>query len=138
MKFIKKSGKLEDIPLHKYRVDWEGDQGSKFSEEVLDFLYPYWKNDAVYAEVPVAGANKRRFDFMNISKKIIIETDGKQHDQFSKHFHGGSTLKYLAQIKRDIEKDEVAARNGFLMIRVKPHDLPLTKAFFKDNYNIML
>ena len=138
MKFVTPSGKFKDIPVGKYRVDFDGDQGSQFSEEVLDFLYPYWKTDYVYAEVPVAGT-KMRYDYVNLTKRIIVETDGEQHDEFVKHFHGTIPVaKYLKQIKNDLLKDQMAEHNGFKMVRIKPGDLPLTKAWFAKHYDITL
>lgn len=131
------TGKIKNIPMHKYLVDWDGDQGSAFSEDVLDFLHTYWKNDIVCAEVPVAGT-KMRYDYVNVSKKIICETDGAQHDKFiSGHFHR-TREDYKAQIKRDMLKDELAQKNGFKMIRIKPTDLPLTKEWLEETFEIKL
>jgi hypothetical protein len=42
MKFKTPSGKPKDIPIHNYLVDFDDEQGSQFSAEVLDFFYPYW------------------------------------------------------------------------------------------------
>lgn len=137
MKWKKLNGSLVDISIAKYKIDFEGEQGSLFSEEVLDFLYPYWKNDIVLCELPVIGT-RMRFDYVNISKRIICETDGFQHTQYSPHFHGGSRSKYLAQIKRDLFKDQIATNNNFIMVRIKPDDLPLTKEWFKKTYDIDL
>ncbi len=131
------TGKPKNINVTRYRVDFDGDQGSKFSEDVLDFLYPYWKHDVVLCELPVAGT-RLRYDYVNVSKRIVCETDGFQHDNFSEHFHRGSRNAFLKQIKHDLEKDRAAEINGFKMIRIKPSDLPLTKEFFKRQFDIDL
>lgn len=139
MKFKALSGRLVDIRnIHRYRVDWDGDQGSKFSEDVLDFLEPYWKHDIVFAELPVAGKPRMRYDFVNLSKKVIVESDGAQHDAYNAHMHGGSQERYKDQIKRDLFKDRMAEINGFTMVRVKPHDLPLTKDWFLQTWGVTL
>lgn len=130
------TGKLKDIPTAPYRVDWDANQGSQFSADVLDFLWAYWKHDVVLAEWPVAGT-KLRYDFVNLTKHIVVETDGIQHSQFSDHFHG-SRAGYLNQIKRDLLKDRIAEINGFKMVRINPDDLPLTKEFFKRQFDIDL
>lgn len=130
------TGRLKDIPTTPYLVDFADDQGSQFSADVLDFLYPYWKHDVILAEWPVAGT-RLRYDFVNLSKKIVVETDGIQHTQFSDHFHG-SRAKYLHQIKNDLLKDRIAEINGFKMVRINPDDLPLTKDFFKHQFDIDL
>lgn len=139
MKQLTLKGRTKDIPTASYVVDWKGKQGSKFSKEVLDFLYPYWKYDIVLAEWPVAGT-KMRYDFVNLTRSIIVETDGKQHDAPSKFFHGdfGMRTNYAAQLERDMDKDAIAEKNGFTMVRIKPHDLPLSKEFFKKNFDIDL
>lgn len=137
MKFKTLTGRFKDIPVHKYLVDWEGEQGSKFSEEVLDFLYDYWKHDVVLCELDVAGT-RMRYDFVNLSKRIIVETDGIQHSSYNMHLHQGSRANYLAQIKRDLAKDRAAEINGFQMVRINPSDLPLTKDFFKKQFDIDL
>lgn len=137
MKWKTATNKIKDIPMHKYLVDWDADQGSMFSEDVLAFFHAYWKNDIVCAEVPVAGT-KMRYDFVNVSKKVICETDGAQHDQYiSGHFHRNRE-DYKKQIKRDILKDELAQKNGFKMIRIKPADLPLTKEWVESTFQIRL
>ncbi len=136
MKQVTATGRTKDIPTAPYRVDWDGDQGSEFSAQVLDFLYPYWRHDVVLAEWPVPGT-RMRYDFVNLSKRIIAETDGVQHDQFSTHFHG-NRVAFLSQIKRDLLKDKIADLNGFTLIRIKPGDLPLSKDFFKRQFDIDL
>jgi len=140
LKQLTLSGKLVNVPTTPYQVDWDGKQGSKFSKDVLDFLRPYWKNDkGVLAEWPVAGS-RMRYDFVNLSRKIIIESDGVQHDRPNTFHHGKvyTETNYLAQIKRDLDKDTIAEKNGFILVRIKPSDLPLTKEWFKEKYNIDL
>ncbi len=133
MKWLTKSGKVKDIKgIHQYKVDWDDDQGSRFSEEVLDLLHPYWKGHIVFAELPVVGGTKgMRYDYVNVTRKIIIETDGRQHGAFVKHFHG-HPLNYGSQIGRDLLKDELAEKNGFHMVRIKPSDLPALRADIKE------
>lgn len=137
MKWKTPSGKLKDIVMPPYRVDFDDDQDSQFSTEVLDFLEPYWRHDMVYAQVPVAGT-KMSYDYVNVTKKIILEADGIQHDNPKSHFHGGIPAKWLSQIKRDQLKNELAAKNGFKMIRIRPGDLPLTKTWMESTWNISL
>lgn len=137
MKWVTLTGRVREIPTAGYAVDWDGDQGSQFSAEVLDWLFPYWKNDPVLAEFPVAGMPRCRFDFVNVRRKVILETDGKQHDQYSPHFHGNRAA-LGAQFKRDMDKDAIARLNGFKMVRVKPGDLPLTREWFKATFDIDL
>ncbi len=137
MKFITPTGRLKDIPVHQYRVDFDADQGSEFSAGVLDFFYPYWKAHVVLAELPVAGT-KMRYDFVNLDRRLILETDGVAHFDPKSHFHGGSPAKWLAQIKRDELKNRMAQVNGFTMIRIQPDNLPLTKKWVEETFQIVL
>lgn len=142
MKWKTPNGKIRDIKgIHTYLVDWTASQGSEFSTEVLELLEPYWRHDMVFAELPVAGT-RLRYDFVNLSKRIICETDGIQHSCFSEHFHSGSREKYKLQIKNDLLKDRAAETNGFQMVRIKPADLPKLrvspKAWFKAYHDITL
>jgi len=124
--------------MHKYLVDWDADQGSEFSANVLEFLEPYWKHDIVCAEVPVAGKMRMRYDFVNLSKKLICETDGAQHDEFIEGFFHRTREDYKAQMQRDMLKDRLAEKNGFKMMRIKPTDLPLTKEWFLKTFEVTL
>lgn len=136
MKWVTLTGRLKEVPTAGYAVDWDGEQGSQFSADVLDWIYPYWKGDPVLAEYPVAGT-RMRFDYVNVRRKIILEVDGRQHDAFVKHMHKNRDA-YGAQFKRDIDKDAIARLNGFKMVRVKPGDLPLSREWFKATFDIDL
>lgn len=138
MKWKTISGKLKDVNMGNHLIDWDDDQDSKFSKEVADFLHPYWKYDVVCVQVPVAGREKMTYDYVNVSKKIIMEVDGSQHQSFNKHFHGDCRAKYRAQIDRDLLKDKLAEKNGFTMIRIRPEDLPLTKEWVEETWEITL
>jgi hypothetical protein len=137
MKWFTLKGRATNIPTAKYRVDWDGKQGSQFAAEVLAWLRPYWKGHEMLAEFPVAGT-KSRFDYVNLTRHIIVEADGVQHNEFNPHFHRDSRAVYGAQIERDFEKDDIARLNGFTMVRIKPSDLPLTKAWLEKTFDITL
>lgn len=142
------TGRIKEVSTAPYKVDWDGEQGSDFSAEILDFLEPYWRHDVVLAEWPVAGT-KLRYDYVNLTRRIIVECDGVQHNAFNAHFHGLTSTgnsrdplarspKYLKQIKNDQLKDKIAHLNDFLMIRILPKDLPLTKEWFKSAWDLTL
>lgn len=130
-------GASKDIKIRHYLIDWGGDSLSHFQEEVKAFLYPYWRRDVVCEELPVAGT-KMRFDMINISRKVIVEVNGVAHLDPDSHFHQGSRARWLSQIKRDHAKTEWAEMNGYQMAEIEPDDLPLTKDFFKRQFDIDL
>lgn len=138
MKFKSLSGRTVNLPnIHRHRVDWEGDSLSDFQAEVKDFLCPYWKHDVVFEEMPVAGT-RMRFDFLNLSKRIIVEVNGAAHLSPHSHFHRGSPARYRKQLHNDMKKAEWAQLNGFAFVEVEPSDMPLSVDWFKSQYGITL
>ncbi len=102
----------------RYRVDWNSKTRSKFQDATKKFLYPYWKGDVVLEECPLVGT-LLKFDFINLSKKIICEPSGQQHQKHIAHFHGKNPVgKFLGQIKRDMKKHEFADLNGYQIIEI--------------------
>lgn len=61
------------------------------------------------------------YDFYLVNKNIIIEFDGKQHDEYIPYFH--KTKKAFEElVKRDKLKDKYAKDNGIKLIRIKEFD----------------
>tara|TARA_R100001230_G_C5505924_1_gene48242 strand:+ start:255 stop:491 length:237 start_codon:yes stop_codon:yes gene_type:complete len=76
---------------------------------------------------------------LNASNKIAIEVQGKQHEQFNKHFHSNSRLKYLQSIKRDVKKSQWLEKNDFTVVEIMQDEVPtLDEQFFLDKYGITL
>lgn len=113
----------------RYKIDWNGKTRSKFQDATKKFLYPYWVGDVVLEECPLVGT-KLKFDFINLSKRIICEPSGKQHVQHIVHFHGKNPVgKFLSQIKRDMKKHEFADLNDYQLIEIYS-EKELTYDFF--------
>ena len=80
-----------------------------------------------------------RVDILNATKRIAVEVNGAQHSSYNKFFHGGSRLKYLESIKRDVAKANWLESNNFTLVEVEQDEVDsLTVGFFKKNYNIIL
>jgi hypothetical protein len=138
MKWKTPSGKFKDVPMHKYLIDWDDDQDSEQSSQLADFLYPYWRHDVVCCQVPCVGT-RMSYDYVNVSKKVICEFDGNQHQNFIEGFFHKSREDYKAQIKRDILKDKLAEASGFKMVRIRPEDLSkLSPQWFKETWEVIL
>ena len=77
-------------------------------------------------------------DFLNASKKIALEHQGKgAHNEFNPFFHNNSRANYLASLKRDMKKLKILENNGYLVIETFTKDLNnLSKDFFLKTYNI--
>lgn len=137
MKFKTLTGRFKDINISSLLIDWKGDDfGSKFEAEFAVWIYPYWKSDVVVTQLPVAGT-RLTIDFFNVSKRIAVENQGRQHQEFVP-FLSGSRAGYLSQIKRDLMKQKWCEVNGITLVEILPEDMPLTKSFFKERYDIDL
>jgi hypothetical protein len=97
-------------------IDWHKVTRSKFQDATKKFLYPFWKDDQVFEEMRIVGT-LMRFDIYNHSKKIVIETAGRQHSQFVKHFHK-TRAGFLKQVKRDLLKHDFCEINGISLVEI--------------------
>ncbi len=139
MRWRLNSGKLVWKNDKKYIIDWDKPSRSKEQTKVKEFLRALWKNDIVYEEMPLPGG-RLRVDFLNATKKIAIEHQGKgAHNEFNKFFHQNSRANYLASIKRDVKKVKILELNGYTVIETFTKDLDnLSQEFFLKTYNISL
>lgn len=100
------------------KIDWEADSLSKFQKDCKNILAMYWLGDIVAEEQMLPGT-KMHFDFVNFTKKIILECDGPQHQAFNPFFHKKNIFNFVGGLKRDEQKNKFAELNGFIMVRVK-------------------
>lgn len=117
MIFLDLKGRKKSKSLTKYLVDWNGGTRSKGQTALKRFLYRYWSGDIVCEEFPLVST-RMTFDIINLSKKIAVEFDGKMHHEYVPHFHGSRVSKFLAQIKRDLKKEDWCELNGYILVRV--------------------
>lgn len=134
------SGKLIWRNDKRYLIDWNKPSASKEQTKVKNFLRQYWEKDIVYEEYHLPGGGRLRADFLNVTKKIAIEHQGKgTHNEYNPFFHKNSRTNYLASIKRDVKKMKLLEMNGYTVIETYTEDLDsLTKEFFLKTYNIAL
>lgn len=137
MKFLTTRGKVKDINLQNYLVNWDKKCRSIFQKTVQDYLRKFWEKDRCVAEFPVPGS-RCSVDLINFDKMIAVEMQGAQHQNFIPGFFHKTPVDYLNQLKRDLMKEEVLRINRIKLIEIFPEDLPLTKKFFKDKYDIDL
>jgi len=130
--------RLRNKSVAKYSVDWGRKSRSKIQFKVKQFLKPYWKSHVVFEEFPVYGT-RLKVDILNATIKVAVEVQGKQHSSFNKFFHGNSRSKYLASIKRDIQKGEWLALNKYKLIEIEEDEIDfLSVDFFQDKFNLKL
>lgn len=136
MRLLNINGKLVNKNVNKYRIDWDGKSRSKLQFKFKQFFYPYWKNHIVFEEFPVYGS-MMKVDLFNATKKIAIEIQGNQHENFNKFFHDNSRLKYLQSIKRDVAKSKWIEINNFKYLELYESDLNiLSPQYIEDKFAI--
>ena len=138
MRFYTLNGKLVNTNISKYAVDWDRKCRSIIQFKVKKFLQPYWQGYLNYEELPCIGT-LLRLDFINLSLKIAVETDGKFHQAYSPFFHRGNPANYLKGIKNDLKKAQWLEKNGIKLIEIMEEEVPhLSREFFKEKFDILL
>ncbi len=122
--------------LNKYIISWDAPERSNFQLRVKQYLKQYWQHNVCYSEIPVIGT-RMTIDLFNATKRIAVESDGAQHNEYNKFFHKGSRLNYLGQIKRDVNKEKWCELNNIQLIRIFEDDI-LSKQFFLEKFEINL
>ena len=118
MKFKTLNGKERLIKnARKYAINWDKKSKSDIQFRVKQFIRPYWGRDIVFEELRVVGT-RLSLDFYNANKKIAIEVQGKQHQQFNKFFHNNNRANWLDQLKRDDLKLKFCLTNGIKLVEI--------------------
>lgn len=110
------------LKINKYKIDWEKDGNSSFEIKFRDLIYPYWKAHVVLFQCTIPGS-LLKIDFLNCTKRLVVEIDGKQHGEFNKHFHNNSRNVWLASMKRDLSKEKWCEENDIKVIHLLEEDL---------------
>jgi len=124
------------IRTSKYLIDWENDGDSSLEIKFRDLIKPYWIRQIVLHQFVIPGS-RMRIDFLNCNKKIAVEINGDQHENYNKFFHRGSRVIWLEQIKRDIEKFEWCNLNGIKFLELKKEDLDnFSPEYIKEKFQL--
>lgn len=111
---------------HTFRckgIDWQAKSKSILQKKCKDLIASYWAGDIVAEEQSMPGT-KMHFDFVNFSKKVILEVMGEQHYKYNKFFHNKNIFNYVSSKQRDEKKKRFAELNGFTFLEVKtPEEL---------------
>lgn len=130
MNFISSKGVSKKLRNpQKYLIDWEGKSLSLFQKKVKDFLFPYWKSNIVFEELPIVGT-RMTFDFYNANLRAAVEVQGAQHFKYNKFMHQGSKMKFIDQLARDGEKITFCRKNDIILVEIYPSD-KLSPELFK-------
>ena len=138
MRLLNIYGKFRTRNVNRFLIKWGAKSRSKLQFRVKKFLKSFWENQIVYEEFPVYGS-RMKVDFINATKRIAVEVNGPQHNNFNKFFHNNSRLNYLEHIKRDLEKIKWLESNNFKILELEEGDVDkLSKDFIKEKYDISI
>ena len=129
-------GKLVNKNVVKYKVDWDKPCRSKIQFNVKSFFKDYWSGHICYEEYPVFGS-RLKVDLINFTRKIAVEVQGEQHNEFNKFFHNNSRDKYLESIQRDMKKIQWLEMNEFQVLELTKEDFPeLSRKYIFDTFGV--
>lgn len=130
-------GRLIYKNVKPYLIDWEGKSASKGQFKVKRFFKQYWQRHLVYEEFPVYSS-RLRVDFLNATRKLAIEYNGVQHNEFNPFFHK-NRMNYFFSIKRDMKKAEWLEKNGFKLIELEEDDIPLlSPEYIREKFGVYI
>lgn len=101
------------VPIYQYLI-----RDQKFSgpaQECLNILREIFPLHQICAEIPIPTKPKLYLDFYLPLIRLGVEVHGRQHTQYTKHFHG-SREGYLASIHRDEKKKQFLSDNNIKLI----------------------
>lgn len=123
---VQRPGKIieKSIRLQDYAIDWNGPTRSKFQTRIKMFLYPYWHLHLCYEELRVVGS-RMTFDLFNLTRRLAVECQGRQHTETVSFFHGKGIAGFSAfkdQLDRDIRKEEFCRLNNITLVEIYEKD----------------
>lgn len=132
------NGQERNVSHTKYVIDWEPEKEvSKLQGAVKKFLRPYWENDLVLEEFRIP-ASRLRVDLINVNKSIMVEVNGRQHNEPSNFMHG-SLAGFRESLKRDLQKETWAELNNLKYIVIEENEVPLmNKRWFETTFGLFL
>ena len=138
MRLLDVNGRLVNQNVARYLIKWDGKCRSKIQFRVKQFLKPYWQPHIVYEEFPCFGS-LLKVDILNITMKIAVEVNGKQHETFNSFFHKGNPANYHRGFVNDVKKYEWLKRNGFLLVEIAEDEVPhISRDFFIEKFGVSL
>ena len=94
---------------------------SRLQHDIGVWLAAKYPCDQIYEEVRVPREGFV-LDFFIPSLRIVVECNGRQHDEFVPYFHG-TRQNFVRQQLRDRRKADWCARNGFSLVKYSEKDI---------------
>ena len=137
MRFKTLNGRQVYRNIEKCRIDWDKKCASKFQFAIKQFFRPFWSVYVCYEEMPVFGT-RLRVDMVNVSKRIAVEAQGTQHDEYNEFF-----FKNREAYGHALDNDRIKYRwlelNDFEILELREDELPLlSPEYIKNEHHIII
>ena len=113
----------------KYPIKGEGSK-SKFQHQIYLELKELYPHDIIFEEVKIPDS-RLRIDFVIPSVRLIIECQGKQHEEFSTRFHKYRE-DFIRQQNRDSMKRDFCEINNLTLVEVPYGSKRTVAEFIRD------
>ena len=124
------------IRTHEYLIDWKKDGASKLETRFKELIFPFWGGQIVLEQLRIPGS-LLRIDFLNCTKRLAVEINGPQHDEFNPHFHRGSPVNFRASIRRDMKKILWCEANNIQVLELIEEDLGyFSPKYIQEKFNV--
>ena len=95
---------------------------SKLSDKTYEELKKWFPHFSIYEEHYVRYKGSRLFfDFYIKEMGVLVEVQGRQHDQFVKHFHADRE-GFVESKRRDNLKKDYCEKTGKVLIEVRSEE----------------
>jgi hypothetical protein len=120
MKLFSVHGEVVNVDIRQSKYPVKAKSRSSLQGEVGSLLRSKYPYDVILEDFVLPGS-RMSVDFFLPQKGIVVEVDGKQHDEFVPFFHGDKAAsdKFAQQKGRDASKTGWCEMNDFNLIRVK-------------------
>lgn len=119
MKMFNINGEIVKVDIRPSTYPMRGVSKSKLQSLCGQFLQDTFPRESILEEFTIPGS-RMSVDFFLPLKRIVIECDGIQHDNYVPFFHKDrkTSKKYALQRQHDLKKNQWADLNAFKMIRI--------------------
>ena len=95
---------------------------SKLADKTYECLKEIFGHNIITREYYIKYGNTRLFfDFYIKDVGVVIEVQGRQHDEFVKHFHSNRET-FLASKRRDNLKKEYCEKEDLVLVEIREKD----------------
>lgn len=132
---------LKDIGYYRSfrpreEIKWNEPSVSKLQTSVKSFLKTIWFDDIVAEEfsVKVGRSKTLRFDFYNLTRRIVVEVMGDQHTRKIDHFHK-TDEDFWKGVENDRLKELFCEKNEIRLVEIYPNNIPVNYEWLRATYS---